>query len=179
MKDAVDVVSFSGVKILGGPQAGLLVGRRGAIDELRKNALYRALRLDKVSLAGIEATLELMLDGRGAEIPARAMMLRTADSLRSDAEALAESLTAIEGVTAEVVAGESQPGSGSAPGVFLPTSVVRTRTSGKTADELAAALRRSDPPVFARIQDDAVLLDPRTLLAGDAERVAAAYRALP
>ncbi len=167
----MDVVSFSGDKLLGGPQAGLIVGRDEAIAAMRDNALYRALRLDKVTIAGLERTLELLLEGRGGEIPARRMLLATADELHPEAEALAADLRGIEGLSVEVAEDTSQPGSGSAPGVFLPTWVVRVRAEELSASELSAELRAGDPPVFARIQDQELLLDPRTFLPGDADRV--------
>ena len=174
----VDVVCFSGDKLLGGPQAGLLVGRATAIASLRANPMYRALRLDKVTLAGLEATLGLYLDGRGAEVPARAMMQRSEDVLRPEAERIARALDALDGLAAEVVQDASQPGSGSAPDVFLPTPVVRVTPSGRSTERWAAELRAGDPPVFARIHDDRLMLDPRTLLDGDAERLVAAFEAL-
>jgi L-seryl-tRNA(Ser) seleniumtransferase len=127
VRSGVDVVSFSGDKLLGGPQAGLLVGRRAAIAELRKNPLYRALRLDKVALAGLETTLELVLAGRGGEIPARRMLAESAAQLRPRAEELARALGAWPELECSVCEGSSQPGSGSAPGVLLPSSVVRVR----------------------------------------------------
>jgi len=170
----VDVVAFSGDKLLGAPQAGLLVGRRAAIEALRKNPVYRALRLDKVALAGLERTLELLLAGRGGEIPARAMLALDAEAIRPRADSLAARLARIPGIRAEVIAGASEPGSGSAPGVSIPTFVVRVEREGSSASALAARLRAADPPVYARIQEGAVLLDPRTLLAGDEDDLAAA-----
>ncbi len=174
----VDVVCFSGDKLLGAPQAGLIVGRSDAIRRLRKNPLYRALRLDKVALAGLEATLGLLLAGRGDELPTRRLLLATAEELQPAAERIAAALAAQPGLSAEVVAATSQPGSGSAPTVFLPTFAVRVRRAGQGAEALAAALRAGDPPVFSRVQDDAVLLDPRALLPGDEARLLAAFRAL-
>ena len=183
VRSGVDVVSFSGDKLLGGPQAGLIVGTRTAMRELRKNPLYRALRLDKVAIAGLERTLELVLEGRGDEIPARVMLSRSKADIALDAKRLAEELATQAGVTAEAVDGESQPGSGSAPCVFLPTVVVRVTHGALSATELSARLRRGEPSVFARIQDEAVLLDPRTMLPGvdgegDLERVVRAFRGL-
>ncbi len=175
----VDVVTFSGDKLLGGPQAGLIVGKRAVIAALRKNPVYRALRLDKVTIAGLEKTLELYLAGRGAELPTRALMCATAEELRPRAEALALALNGVRDGRATVVPEQSQPGSGSAPGVFLPTFVVKFVHARIGAAQLARLLRRANPPVFVRIQDDALLLDPRTLLAGDAERLVDAVRALP
>jgi L-seryl-tRNA(Ser) seleniumtransferase len=177
VESGVDLVTFSGDKLLGGPQAGLIVGRREAVADVRRNPIYRALRLDKVTLAGLECTLELYLAGRADELPARRLLQLTAGELRPRAETLAEALRAL-GFTAEVIESTSQPGSGSAPGVFLPTFAVRVRQTGRSTEALATALRRGEPPVFARIQDDGLLLDPRTLLEGDAELLLGAFRAL-
>jgi len=172
-----DLVTFSGDKLLGGPQAGLLVGRAEAVERARRNPLYRALRLDKVALAGLEATVGLLLAGRGAELPVRRMLARGAEELEAVARELAARLGGIAGLAVTVEADASQPGSGSAPGVLLPTRVVRVRAAELSADELAARLRAAEPPVFARIQDGALLLDPRTLLEGDADAVVGAFRA--
>jgi L-seryl-tRNA(Ser) seleniumtransferase len=182
VRDAVasglDLVTFSGDKLLGAPQAGLIVGRREAVAAARRNPIYRAMRLDKVTLAGLERTLELYLAGRADELPARGLMHLTPADLRPRAEALARALAALPGLEAEPVEASSQPGSGSAPGVFLPTVAVRVRRAGLSASALAARLRRGEPPVFARICDEALLLDPRSLLPGDEERLLAAFRAL-
>lgn len=170
----VDVVTFSGDKLLGAPQAGLLVGKRAAITALRKNPVYRALRLDKVTLAGLEATLSLYLAGRGAELPARQLVCESADQIRPRAAALAEAIDKRLGYRVEALAGHSQPGSGAAPTVLLPTVVVRVRHATLSSNALALALRRSTPPIFTRIQDDFVVFDPRTLLPGDELEVAVA-----
>jgi L-seryl-tRNA(Ser) seleniumtransferase len=174
----IDVVCFSGDKLLGAPQAGLIVGREDKLRALRKNPIYRALRLDKVSLAGLEATLGLLLSGRGDELPTRRMLLATAAELAPMAERIVAALNALPDLEAERIDSESQPGSGSAPTVFLPTTAVRVRRVRSSAEALAAELRSGDPPVFTRVQDDAVLLDPRTLLPGDEERLLVAFRAL-
>jgi len=174
----VDMVTFSGDKLLGGPQAGLIAGKRAAIERLRKNALYRALRLDKVTLAGLEATLELYLEGRADEIPARAMLAADPARLAEVAAALARAIAGLPGLEARAVDAESQPGSGSAPTVLLPTRAVAVAHSALSVDELARALRAGEPPVFARIADGRLLLDPRTLLPGDDERLLAAFRRL-
>jgi L-seryl-tRNA(Ser) seleniumtransferase len=182
VRDAVasglDLVTFSGDKLLGGPQAGFVVGRREAVAAARRNPIYRAMRLDKVTLAGLERTLELYLAGRADELPARRLMLLTPAELRPRAEALARDLAALPGLEAQPVEASSQPGSGSAPGIFLPTVAVRVRLEGLSAAALAARLRQGEPPVFARISEDALLLDPRTLLPGDEERLRTAFRAL-
>ncbi|MEE8467308.1 MAG: L-seryl-tRNA(Sec) selenium transferase, partial [Planctomycetota bacterium] len=163
----IELVSFSGDKLLGGPQAGLLVGTAQRISAVRKNPIYRAVRLDKVALAGLEATLQLLLAGRGDEIPARAMLLASADDLRPWADQLAGELSGLVGMQTQVVREQSEPGSGSAPGIYLDTWAVRVVHDTLSADRLAARLRAGEPPVFARIQDGALLLDPRTLQAGE------------
>ncbi len=178
VSSGVDVVTFSGDKLLGGPQAGLLVGKREALQTMRANPLYRALRLDKVTIAGLERTLALYLAGRADEIPSRAMLLATPESLEPEARAIARELERSSGLEVEVVLDASQPGSGSAPDVFLPSPVVRLRSKTRSAEELAALLRHGDPPVFARIHEDRLILDPRTLLPGDRERLLQAFRAL-
>jgi L-seryl-tRNA(Ser) seleniumtransferase len=174
----VDIVTFSGDKLLGGPQAGLIVGKREAVARMRKNPMYRALRLDKVTIAGLEATLGLYLAGRADEIPARRMMLLQPDELRPVAEGIAAELSKLDGFTAEVIDDASQPGSGSAPGIFLPSPVVRLTCERWSAEELSARLRAGEPSVFARIHDDRLLLDPRTLLEGDRESLLDAVRRL-
>ena len=174
----IDVVTFSGDKLLGAPQAGLIVGEQSAITAMRKNPIYRALRLDKVTLAGLEATLELVLAGRGDEIPARAMMHRGISELTPLAHDLARSLTALAGVQASVEPSRAQPGSGSAPTAFLESVAVRVEHERYSAEALGLALRAVDPPVFGRIQDDAVWLDVRTVSNSDAAGIAEAFAAL-
>jgi L-seryl-tRNA(Ser) seleniumtransferase len=172
-----DLVSFSGDKLLGGPQAGIVCGSLAAVQTARRDPLYRALRLDKSQLAALEATLELYLSGRGNEIPARALLAAGPEELKRRAEAIAAAL-ARGGCRAEVVAASSQPGSGSAPGVELPTSAVRVEHPRLSAGALARALRQGEPAVFARIHADALLVDPRTLLAGEDDELVRAFRAL-
>lgn len=174
----VDAVAFSGDKLLGGPQAGLIVGRHDAIRALRKNPIYRALRLDKVALSGLEETLSILLSGRGDELPSRRLMHATAADLEPSATRIASAINALDGFQARTVASTSQPGSGSAPTVFLPTTAVRVVASSMKADDLANRLRAGGPPVFVRIHEDAVLLDPRALLPGDEELLIGAFGAL-
>ncbi|MCY2960684.1 MAG: L-seryl-tRNA(Sec) selenium transferase [Planctomycetota bacterium] len=167
VKSGIDVVMYSGDKLFGGPQSGLVVGKRAAIAALRKNPIYRALRLDKVTLAGLEATAKLVLSGRAHELPTRRMLAATAHDLRPAADALAARLARISGLHVAVAEGASQPGSGSAPGILLPTYVVRVRHATLSDAELALALREAPVPVFTRVQEGHVLVDPRTLLPGD------------
>jgi L-seryl-tRNA(Ser) seleniumtransferase len=139
------------------------------------------MRLDKVGLAGLERTCELYLEGRGDEIPARALLHRTAVELEGAARRIAERLAKTEvgtKATVTVEPGKSQPGSGSAPGTLLDTFVVRVDPHGESAESLAGRLRAGEPPVFTRIADDALLLDPRGLLPGDEERLVQAFEGL-
>jgi L-seryl-tRNA(Ser) seleniumtransferase len=173
----VDVVTFSGDKLLGGPQAGLVVGKAEAVAAMRKNPLYRALRLDKAAIAGLERTLELHLAGRADELPTHRFLLRTADEMKAAADALGAEIAKQDGYTVEVAADGSQPGSGSAPGTFLDTFVVRVTSAKLEAGELGDRLRASDPPIFARVQDGRLILDPRTLQEGEADAIVAALAA--
>jgi len=177
VESGLDVVTFSGDKLCGAPQAGLIAGSASAMQALRKNPLYRALRLDKAAVAGLETTLELYLSGRADELPTRVMLRRTPEELRARADALVSELAGVEGLTAEVVACAGQPGSGSAPGVELAGFAVRVTRAGSSPDELAASLRAGEPPVFARVQDGALLLDPRSLLPGEDSELVQALRA--
>ncbi len=177
VKSGVDIVTFSGDKLLGAPQAGLVVGKRAAIDAMRKNPIYRALRLDKVALAGLEKTIELWLAGRAGEIPVRAMLSRPESQMRERATAIAAAIGALSGFRTSVRPDGSQPGSGSAPGVTIPTFVVRVEHARASANAVVTRLRQFDPPVFARIHDGAVLVDPRTLLDGDEADLVRAFAA--
>ncbi len=179
LASGVDLVLFSGDKLLGGPQAGIVAGRRDAVTRLRQNPLYRALRLDKTILAGLERTFELLLEGRGDELPARALLHIDSATLRTRATHLAAALSEIPGLQAKVVEERSQPGSGSAPDVFLPTFAVALGARGRSAARLVADLRDLDTPVFARVSADRVLIDPRTLLPGEDDELLNLVRARP
>jgi len=168
----VDVVCFSGDKLLGGPQAGLIVGKRAAIQKMRKHPLYRALRLDKLVLAALEATLLLYRSGEAdTAIPARRMLARTAASCREEAEALAAQIPG-----ARVEADVSFSGGGALPEESLPTAVVSV--PAPHPDRLVAALRHGEPPIIARVAGGCVKIDPRTLLPGDGAIVADRMSAL-
>jgi L-seryl-tRNA(Ser) seleniumtransferase len=171
----VDLVTFSGDKLLGGPQAGFIVGKREAVERCRANPLYRAMRLDKTTLLGLEATLIDYVAGRYEAIPALRMLGRAEADLRVDAERLADLLHgAVPEWHLEILQLESRVGGGSAPEVSLPSWGVAVAAPGIGADELARRLRRTTPPVVGRIVDDRLVFDARTLLDGDPERVASA-----
>jgi L-seryl-tRNA(Ser) seleniumtransferase len=162
----VDVVTFSGDKLLGGPQAGLAAGRREAVDRMRRNPLYRALRVDKLTLAALEATLVDHESGLASErLPVLRLIASTADSVRARVSAMVEALRPqAGGAQLEVIPGESAVGGGAAPSVPLPTYLLSIRTASRRPDELVAELRRRRPPVVARVADDRLLLDLRTVL---------------
>jgi L-seryl-tRNA(Ser) seleniumtransferase len=166
----VGLVCFSGDKLLGGPQAGLLVGRKDLVQACRNHPLYRALRLGKLALAALEATLRLYADGRGGEVPVHAMLSRSRKSLRGAANRIA---AGIDG--AHVETGQSVSGGGALPGEGLETALVVVTVA--QPDALAAALRAGDCPVVARVAGGALVLDPRTLLPEQEAPLIAALRA--
>jgi L-seryl-tRNA(Ser) seleniumtransferase len=158
------VVCFSGDKLLGGPQAGIIAGRTDVLERIRRHPLMRALRVDKLTYAALEATLEEHASGRGQEaVPVQRMLRMTADDLAARAETLAAALAA-NGWQTRVVDGASTVGGGSAPGAELPTRLVELTRDGLTADQIEQHLRAQDPPVVARIWNDRVVLDLRTVL---------------
>ncbi|HEY9722188.1 MAG TPA: L-seryl-tRNA(Sec) selenium transferase, partial [Oscillatoriaceae cyanobacterium] len=171
----LDLVAVSGDKLMGGSQCGILVGRSAIVDRLKQNPLLRALRQDKLAIAALEATLKLYLQPERLTetLPLFAMLAKTPAVLQREAEALAKRLSGIQGLTIAIVPGRSSVGGGTLPGVELDTCLVALR-SALSADELARRLRTGEPAVVARIADDALLLDPRTLLDGDVERLARA-----
>ncbi len=173
-----DLVTFSGDKLLGGPQAGIIAGRGDLVELCRRHPLARALRIDKLTLAALEATLKLYLDGALAlrEVPVLRMLATPPEELARRAEHLAAVLRRRLGGRARVTCqpGASRSGGGSLPGLDLPTTLVSVEPQGLSVDLLAGALRLGDPPVLARIAGDHLLLDPRTLLPGEDEAVAEA-----
>ena len=189
-----DLVCFSGDKLLGGPQAGIIVGKAAWVDRLRRHPLARALRVDKVTLAGLEATLLHYLKGEAlAEVPVWQMISAGSAGLERRAAGWAAALAA-RGVPAQVVPGRSAVGGGSLPGETLPTCLLavvpegtlaptppiatapadlededaaRPASPGGSASRLAARLRRGTPAVVARVERDLLLFDPRTVLPGE------------
>jgi L-seryl-tRNA(Ser) seleniumtransferase len=162
-----DVVTFSGDKLLGGPQAGLIVGRREHIDQIRKNPLTRALRVDKMTLAALEATLRLYRDPERAVavLPTLQMMTEPVSAVTARAEQFrqaAEELTA-QGLRCELIDGVTRVGGGSLPLQELPTRCAALHPAGGSVNGLERALRSADPPVIGRIEDERLLLDFRTV----------------
>ncbi|MBN1660478.1 MAG: L-seryl-tRNA(Sec) selenium transferase [Anaerolineae bacterium] len=156
------LVSCSGDKLLGGPQAGVILGRADLIAALKKFPLTRALRVDKTTLAGLQATLRhYLLDDAAHRVPVWRMISASKDVLQARAEAWVRALTE-QGVEAAIVPGRSTVGGGSLPGETLPTCLVAIGTL--SPDDLATRLRAADPPVVARIEENRLILDPRTVL---------------
>ena len=163
LEAGVDVVTFSGDKMLGGPQAGILTGKREPLERIRKNPLFRALRVDKLTMAALEATVSLYVRDQREAIPALRMMCLTREQIAGRAARLAERIGAVRGFTAQLEDGESVVGGGSTPGQSLPTRLVAVAHARWSAQELEAALRRSSPPIVARIERGLLLLDLRTV----------------
>lgn len=166
INSGVDLVTFSGDKLVGGPQAGLIVGRSELIEQMRKHPLYRALRADKLRLAALEATLETSL--RDADVPVREMIGLDEQRLRARAEALIRRLA--KGTSADLwalVPGESAVGGGSAPTSALPTVLIAINHPSLSATQVSAMLREQHPPVIVRIIDNQAAIDLRTVSATD------------
>ncbi len=159
----VDLVCFSGDKLLGGPQAGIIAGKRELVDRLKHHPLMRALRVDKLTLAILEATLAEYAAGRASDsVPVQRMLHLTAEHIETRAVAVAERLSA-GGWTVSLVSGHSAVGGGSAPGLGLPTVLLAIERDHQSAAALDKWLRSLDPPVVARIEGDLVVLDLRTV----------------
>lgn len=176
-----DIVSFSGDKLLGATQAGLIVGRREIIDRLRKHSLYRALRVDKLSLAALEVTLNAHQRGAVDEIPTLQMLALPAAAIEDRARRFVELLDEAgdsAGLTATTIAGESAVGGGSGPNVHPPTTLIALSHTELKPDEIEGSLRNGSPPVISRIADNLVLLDLRTVDPREEPELLAALRSL-
>ena len=170
IKAGADIVSFSGDKLAGSTQAGLIVGRAELIRRLRRNPLYRALRPDKLSYAAVEATLNSFATGAALEaVPVLRMLSMTAEEIEQRAERIVRELS---GRTAgflklELVPGASAVGGGAAPDAELPTCLIAATHSNLSAESLGERLRHFDPPIITRIVDDRLLIDLRTVPESD------------
>ena len=163
LRAGTDLLACSGDKLLGGPQAGLLLGRTELVDKIMRHPLARAVRVDKLTLAALTATLDLYLTQSVAELPIWNMLGASADAMAARATTWQRRLVE-RGIEVEVVPAESTVGGGSLPGERLPTTAVAiTPRSGHAAD-LLRRLREHEPPVIGRIERERVLLDPRTVL---------------
>jgi L-seryl-tRNA(Ser) seleniumtransferase len=177
--EGADLVVFSGDKLLGGPQAGIALGRADLIARMRENPLARALRVDKLTLAALDWTLRALLDGRPQEIPVLRMLRATPDELQRTAEHIAGALREAGWSGVSVERGAAPVGGGSLPDFELPGAVVRIELGARAAGQLASALRRAQPPVLVRVQRGAVCLDPRTLGPSDVPELLSCLASLP
>ena len=182
LEQGVDLVTFSGDKLLGGPQAGIILGRKDLVEGIRKNQLSRALRIDKLTLAALEETLRIYRDGQAAlkEIPTLRMILVSRKALREKARKLIRLVGKVESrnFTMAVNEGQSKVGGGALPLLVLPTSLICLTPQKLSANVLEESFRRCDPPIIVRIEKDQVLLDVRTIQEGEMKVVADAIRRL-
>ena len=176
----VDIVCFSGDKLLGGPQAGILAGRGDLLARVRRHPLMRVLRVDKLAYAALEGTLAEYAAGRASRtIPILRMILDAPEAIEARARVLAARAEAGGVLEAEVAAGRSKVGGGTTPGVELPTFVLALRHRQRSVDWLDEWLRRREPGIVGRIENDRLLLDLRTVLADEDAIVSEALAAVP
>jgi L-seryl-tRNA(Ser) seleniumtransferase len=177
LRAGVDIVTYSGDKLLGGPQAGILSGRSDLIARMRANSLFRALRVDKLTYAALEATLMAYVKGDHDAIPALRMMRLSAEEIGARAERIAERVQ-LSKLSVEVMDGESVIGGGAAPSAVLATRLLAISHKDLSTDEVAARLRGSDPPIVARVEEGHVLLDLRTVFPEQDEALVKAFQVL-
>ena len=170
----VDVVTYSGDKLLGGPQAGILSGRSDLVARMRQNSLFRALRVDKLTYAALEATLLAYVKRDYDSIPVLRMMRLSKDAIRARAEEIAKRIRSPQ-IAVDLINGESVIGGGAAPSAVLPTCLLAIASTDFSADKLAEQLRKSDPPIISRVQEDRVLLDLRTVFPEQDRFIAQAF----
>src|SRR5436190_9043942 len=180
VKAGADVITFSGDKLLGGPQAGLIVGKKDSVSKIRKHPLFRALRVDKLKLTALEATLKLYLDRERLfrELPTLRMISMSLDECEKRALTLAAKLKGMPGLSLEILDDASEFGGGSVPTQQIPTKVVALKHGTMSLETLSSRLRAGTPPVFCRVQRERALLDVRTLLEGEDDEIAASLRAI-
>lgn len=175
LRAGVDVVTYSGDKLLGGPQAGLISGRPDLVARMRSNSLFRALRVDKLTYAALEATLLAYVKHEYAAIPTLAMMSLGKDEIGKRANALVQAVGPRQStLKLEVIDGDSVVGGGAAPSSVLPTRLIAITSATLSADELSTRLRSSDQPIVARVEQGQVLLDLRTVFPSQDAQIAAA-----
>jgi L-seryl-tRNA(Ser) seleniumtransferase len=178
-----DVVCFSGDKLIGGPQCGIIIGKKQHIEKIKKNPLTSALRCDKITNAVLEATLQMFLLNEEDLISNHAVLgilLKPLDQIKSSANRCARKLRTLLGKTLDVsvISGVSEIGGGSLSTEQLPTYLVTARAKGISASDLARALRRYNPPVFSRVAEDRVILDFRTVMKGEDKIIIDAFKAV-
>ena len=181
LEEGADLVCFSGDKLLGGPQGGIVLGRSDLVEAMARHPLARAVRVDKLTVAAMEATLRQYLDPERAarEIPTLAMLTVDPETLRKRARGLAKRISALGHVfSAEVVEDVSRAGGGALPMEDLPTWAVAVTSPAHKASFLEESLRKADPPVICRIKDGRIVLDMRTVRDDEVQLVAGAFQAI-
>jgi L-seryl-tRNA(Ser) seleniumtransferase len=177
-----DVITFSGDKLLGGPQAGIIVGKKAVIDEIKKNPITRALRIDKLTLAALESTLRLYRDEEKAShvIPTLRMIMLPLEEIQNRARRLADGLTKIGDPRLHIrlLERSSKTGGGALPMMELPSLCVGIQIKGISPNTLEKMMRHNDPPIIARIEDDSYVMDPRTLQEDEIVLVVTAFENL-
>ncbi len=167
LRAGVDIVTYSGDKLLGGPQAGLISGRADLVARMRSNSLFRALRVDKLTYAALEATLLAYVKRDHDAVPVLRMMHLSKDEIARRAEKIVSEVESAQAKSArlklELLDGESVVGGGAAPSAVLPTRLIALTHADLSADELSARLRGSTPPIIARVEEGCVLIDLRTV----------------
>jgi L-seryl-tRNA(Ser) seleniumtransferase len=172
VKTGIDLTTFSGDKLLGGPQGGVIVGKREYVERIQKNPMTRAMRIDKLTLAGFEATLMEYTDEEKAveRIPTLRMLLQRPEEIKARAGRIAKRLKReIKNAVIQVMADSSRAGGGALPEKDLPTYVVSVKTGTLPVNELEERLRKGNPPVITRIKEDSLILDARTIREKDIE----------
>jgi L-seryl-tRNA(Ser) seleniumtransferase len=164
INNGADIISFSGDKLLGGPQAGIIAGKKELIDQLKKHQLARVLRVDKMTIAALEATIKSYVINRSIEIPTVRDIMQSKEQIREKAQLFVEKMQGIKNNAAcTIVEDTSQVGGGTMPAVTLDTTVVEIEIHNLNAQQIANKLRDNEPPIIVRIKSDKVLLDFRTI----------------
>ncbi|HUY12572.1 MAG TPA: L-seryl-tRNA(Sec) selenium transferase [Terriglobia bacterium] len=174
----VDVTTFSGDKLLGGPQSGILLGKSELLARIRSNPLFRVLRVDKLTIAALEATIALYLREDFQSIPAQRMIRTTKQEITTRAEPLAQRVAALEGFSVNLCDGESVAGGGSTPGQSIPTTLIVISHAALSSQDLAQRLRRNDPPIIPRVERNLLLLDLRTVQDSEEEEILCAFQSM-
>jgi L-seryl-tRNA(Ser) seleniumtransferase len=180
LEAGIDLVCFSGDKLLGGPQAGIIAGRRELVARVRRHPLMRALRVDKLTYAALEATLGEYVSGRASRtVPVLGMVLATPESLEARCLQIVERLAGHAGLDADIVDAPSAVGGGTTPGLVIPSRVIALRHGRQGADWLDAWLRQAETPVVGRIERDRLILDLRTVLLSEDEELGSTLGRVP
>ena len=178
----IDLVTFSGDKLLGGPQSGIIVGRKKWVERIKQNPLTRALRIDKMTLAAMESVLRLYRDETQAvaTLPTLQFLTRPLGVIQQLADRLAAALNSLDGdkLNIAVKQGSSKAGGGSLPLLELPTRCVHVKVAGMSPNRVEKRLRRQSPPLIVRIEEDTIVIDPRTLREAELDEVANAFKLL-